>query len=286
VNAGIIVGASFALVGYAYRFLRTGDTKYVKIMRAFLPVLVILLILQPTLFGDFMGKAVASQQPTKFALMEGAYNTTQNPLVAFLAYGDPRHPVIGFDRLRDQCSSLGNSTLGNLSSLAPNVTLGSISSVSLRSICLSDLSRSESRLPLINAVYYLKIAFGIADLVALLGLAAFTFSLGTLSKITKRILASVGELRGVFLLSFVTIVASIFASGIGWFIREDGRKPWTVYGLLYPEELVTRFTIGPVLILFAVLFVAIALVGIYGIYVVSTRRLKFIELLKKGAGVE
>jgi len=27
-------------------------------------------------------------------------------------------------------------------------------------------------------------------------------------------------------------------------------------------------------------------VGIYGIYVVSTRRLKFLELLKKGAGEE
>ena len=72
VNAGIIVGMAFALVGYAYRFLKTGDAKYVRIMKAFLPILLILLILQPTLFGDFMGKEVAIQQPTKFALMEGA----------------------------------------------------------------------------------------------------------------------------------------------------------------------------------------------------------------------
>jgi cytochrome d ubiquinol oxidase subunit I len=286
VNAGIIVGMSFALVGYAFRFLKTGQTKYVRIMKAFLPVLLILLILQPTVFGDLMGKAVAFQQPTKFALMEGAYNTTQNPLVAFLAYGDPQHPIMGFDGLRDECNSLGNATLGNLTPLAPNVTLGSLSSVSLKSVCLSDLSKSESRLPLINVIYYLKIAFGIVDLLALTGLVALNFNLGILSKITRRVLSRLGERRGVFLFSLLVVLASIFASGIGWFVREDGRKPWTVYGLLYPEELVTRVAIGPVVMLFAPLFVAIALVGIYGIYVVSTRRLKFIELLKKGAGVE
>jgi cytochrome d ubiquinol oxidase subunit I len=286
VNAGIIVGISLALVGYAYRFLKTGEVKYVRILKAFLPLLLLLLVLQPTLLGDFMGKAVAIQQPTKFALIEGASNTTQNPLVDFLAYGDPRHPMIGFDTLRNQCNSLGNATLGKLSSLAPNVTLGSLSGVSLKSVCLSDLAKSEARLPLINALYYLKIAFGIVDLVGLFGLIALNFNLGLLSKITRRVLSRLGEQRGVFLLSLVVVAASILASGIGWFIREDGRKPWTVYGLLYPEELITSVPVGPVFILFAGLFVAVAAIGICGIYVVSTRRLKFIELLKKGAGVE
>ena len=135
-------------------------------------------------------------------------------------------------------------------------------------------------------MYYLKIAVGIVDLVAMVGLVALNFNLGVLSKITKRVLSRLGEQRGVFLLSLLVVVASVSASGLGWFVREDGRKPWTVYGLLYPEELITSVPIGPVFILFAVLFVAVAAIGIYGIYVVSTRRLKFIELLKKGGGVE
>ena len=286
VNAGIIVGISFALAGYAYRYLKTGQVKYMRILKTFLPLLLLLLVLQPTLLGDFMGKAVAIQQPTKFALIEGASNTTQNPLVAYLAYGDPKHPIVGFDALRNQCNTLGNATLGSLSSLAPNVTLGSIAGISLKSVCLSDLSASESRLPLINAIYYLKIACGIVDLVAVLGLATLNFNLGVLSKITRRVLSRLSEQKRVFLLSLVVVAASVFASGIGWFVREDGRKPWTVYGLLYPEELMTSVPIGPVVILFALLFVVVALVGIYGIYVVSTRRLKFIELLKKGGGVE
>ena len=66
-----------------------------------------------------------------------------------------------------------------------------------------------------------------------------------------------------------------------------GRKPWTVYGLIYPREVITSVTISPlVFVAFALLFVAVPVVGIYGIYIVSTRRLKFIELLKKGAGVD
>jgi hypothetical protein len=60
-----------------------------------------------------------------------------------------------------------------------------------------------------------------------------------------------------------------------------------VYGLIYPEELITPVSISPfVFVAFALIFVAVAIVGIYGIYIVSTRRLKFTELLKKGAGVD
>jgi cytochrome d ubiquinol oxidase subunit I len=287
VNAGIIVGISFALVGYAYRFLKTGQIKYVRIAKAFLPILLVLLILQPTVFGDMMGKAVAVQQPTKFALMEGATNTTQNAPIAFLAYGNPQHPISGFDTLRSQCDSLRQTTLGNIAaSAAPNMTLGPASSVTLKSVCLTDLSKSESHLLVIYPLYYAKIACGILDLVAIVALVALNFNLGALSRLTKRILNRFGQQKSVFLLSLLVVLTSIFASGLGWFIREDGRKPWTVYGLLYPEELITSVPVGPVFMLFAVLFVAVAMIGVYGIYVVSTRRLKFIELLKKGGGME
>jgi cytochrome d ubiquinol oxidase subunit I len=288
VNAGIIVGMSFGLVGFAYRFWRTGQAKYVRIVKAFLPILLVLLILQPTVFGDMMGKAVAFQQPTKFALMEGAVNTTQNPLIDFLAYGNPQRAIIGFDSLRSQCDSLGQTTLGNLAtSIGSNITLGSASSVSLKSVCQSDLFKSESRLPVIYPLYYAKIAFGIVDLMAIVGLFALNFNLRAFSRLSKRILNRFGERKSVFLLSLLVVLASIFASGLGWFVREDGRKPWTVYGLIYPEELVTPVSISPIVfVAFALIFATVAAIGVYGIYILSTRRLKFIELLKKGAGVD
>ena len=68
---------------------------------------------------------------------------------------------------------------------------------------------------------------------------------------------------------------------------ESGRKPWTVYGLLYPSEISTPVPINPVVLAaFTITFVVMAVVGIYGMYIVSTKRLRFIELLRKGAGVE
>jgi cytochrome d ubiquinol oxidase subunit I len=70
-------------------------------------------------------------------------------------------------------------------------------------------------------------------------------------------------------------------------VRDGGRKPWTVYGLLYPEEVVTPVPINPtVLAIFVLIFVAVAIIGLYGMYIVSTKSLKFVELLKKGGGVE
>ena len=93
------------------------------------------------------------------------------------------------------------------------MTLGSASSVSLKSVCLSDLSKSESRLPVIYSLYYAKIAFGILDLVAIVGLVALNFNLGALSRLTKRILNRFGEQKSVFLLSLLVVLASIFASG-------------------------------------------------------------------------
>jgi hypothetical protein len=57
--------------------------------------------------------------------------------------------------------------------------------------------------------------------------------------------------------------------------------------LIYPEELITPVSINPfVFLFFALVFAAVAAVGVYGIYIVSTRRVRFIELLKKEAGVD
>jgi cytochrome d ubiquinol oxidase subunit I len=288
VNAGMIIGMSFGLVGYAYRFYRTGDKKYVKIIRAFLPVLLILLILQPTVFGDLMGKAVAANQPTKFALMEHALTTTQNPLVAFLAYGDPNHLIYGFDRFRTACMTMKGDTLGNLvSHVVPNLNVGPASSTDLSDICLTDLANAEGWITAINAAYYAKITAGVIALVALLGLACFLFEVKGLSKLANRILAPLGHRKGVLLLSLIAMSGSVLAAAFGWFVREAGRKPWTVYGFLYPDELITPVAINPIVFaLFVLVFVVVALVGLFGIFVVATKGLKFIELLKKGAGVE
>ncbi len=272
VNAGIIVGMAFALAGYGYRFFKSSNKKNLKIIRAFLPILLVSLVLQPTVFGDFMGKMVAANQPTKFALMENAQTTITNPLISFLAYGDPSRPIVGFDTFAKACNSLGSNTLA---------------STKLSSVCLSDLALAESRIGVINAAYYAKIAFGVLALVSLVALTAYTFKIPILSKIAAVIFRRLGNRGTILLLSILLLVSTITPASLGWFIRENGRKPWTVYGLLYPSEISTPVPINPVVLAaFTITFVVMAVVGIYGMYVVSTKRLRFIELLRKGAGVE
>jgi cytochrome d ubiquinol oxidase subunit I len=220
--------------------------------------------------------------------MEAAQTTKANPLVSLLAYGDPQHPITGYDSFRAACESNRGKTLGHLvASTVPDVDTGSLSSIDLRDLCLSDLASAETRMSTVNAAYYSKITMGIVAFVSVISLAALLFNLNVLSKLSERILGRLGRKRAIFGVSILVLIGSVSAAMLGWFVRDGGRKPWTVYGLVYPGEVVTPVPINPwVLALFTFTFVAMAVVGIYGIYIVATRRPRFIELLKKGAGIE
>jgi cytochrome d ubiquinol oxidase subunit I len=282
VNAAMIVGISLGVAAYAYKFFRSGNIKYAKIMRAVLPILLVLLILQPTVFGDYMGKTVAADQPTKFALMEGAQTATQNPLVAFLAYGDPQHAIPGLDDFKETCQDNKNQTLGQLvSAVDPTLDAGPASSVDLQTLCVSDIAEAGTNMAAVNTAYYAKITLGAIALVSLIALVALSFSLGPLSSLTKRLLKPLGHRKAVLLLSFVVAIACVTTASLGWFVREVGRKPWTVYGLLYPKELITPVPMNPIaLALFVMTFVTVATVGLYGMYVVATKPFRFIRSLQ------
>jgi cytochrome d ubiquinol oxidase subunit I len=244
------------------------------------------MILQPTIIGDSMGKMVAAYQPTKFALMENINNTRTDPLVAFLGYGNPQRQVIGFDSFTDACQQLNNKTLGDLAHVV-NITAGPEASLSLKQLCLTDVSASAANLVSVNGAFYTKIASGIIALVALLALAALTFDFGIVSRISRRVFSRLGKERSTFLLSLIFLATVTIAAGLGWFVREVGRKPWTVYGLIYPEELITPVPINSIVLgLFTLAFVSMAIIGLYGMYYFATRPLEFTELLEKGAGVE
>ncbi len=288
VTAAIIVGMSVALAGYAYRYFKSGGDSSMKVMRAILPVLLILLILQPTVFGDFMGKMVAANQPTKFALMESMQTTENNPLMGILAFGDPQRSIPGFDRFTQECNSLSGQTLGNLvSKVAPTANPGNLSSVNLEQLCLSNLQTIDPQMGLISSAYFTKIGVGVIALLSLLIVVLSVFKIGVFSRIVSRLFASLGRRNTMLVFSVVEFAGCAVAAGLGWFVREVGRTPWTVYGLLSPQELVSPVAINPiVLTAFVMIFVTIGLVGIYGMFLVSTRSLRFIELLKKGAEVE
>ncbi|MCL4437393.1 MAG: cytochrome ubiquinol oxidase subunit I [Thaumarchaeota archaeon] len=288
VTAGMTIGASIGVLGFAFQYLKTGSFVYRKLLRAVLPVLLLLLIVQPVVFGDFMGKMVAAYQPTKFAMIEGIHQTTQNPLIAFLAYGDPAKPIVGFDAFRNASSKLNGTSLGDVAStVIPGVDSGKASTIDLGGLGASDLSKAEARIELLNPAYYVKIASGVIALISVVALTALLYRAGPISRLTNTIIRPLGERRAVLIFALLMLIGSVFAAVIGWYVREAGRKPWTVYGLVYPEEIVTPVQIEPaVLGGFALLFTAVSLVGIYGMYIVSTKPSRFTDLLRRSVAEE
>ncbi len=288
VTAAVIVGVSIAVAALAYRHLRTGEARYVKLLRPILPIILVLLIVQPTVFGDSMGKAVAAYMPTKFAMMEGALQTLQNPLLAFLAYGDATKPIPGFDSFRQACEAHGETTVRSLASaVVTGYTPGPSGDIKLRDLCLRDVSAAQSRVALVNSLYYTKIAWGVVALVSALALVSSVFNLGPISRIVNALTGRLSRRRLLFLLTLLILLGSILPASLGWYVREVGRKPWTVYGLLYPEELVTPTPVpATTMALFTAVFVAMAAGGLYGMYLVATRPLEFVRLLRRGAGLE
>lgn len=288
ITAAVIIGIAFAAAALAYKHLRTGDQRYVKLLKAFLPILLILVIVQPTVFGDSMGKAVAAYMPTKFAMIEGARTTYQNPLIAFLAYGDPSKPIPGFDEFRKACETHGDKTIAEVASaVVPGYEPGPSGNIRLRDLCLQDLAKAEEKIGPINAAYYVKIGSGVVALVSAVALTASVYNLGPLTRFVSVFERPLGRKKLLFVLALLVLLGAILPAALGWYVREVGRKPWTVYGLLYPEELVTPVSVpASTMALFTVVFTAMAVGGVYGMYLVASRPLEFVKLLRRGAGVE
>jgi len=288
VTAAVIVGMSIILAGYAYSFVKNNRTESLKIIRAFLPILAALLILQPVVFGDFMGKMVAAYQPTKFAAIEGLYESRRDPLLGFLAYNDPNALLIGFNDLAKNCEELrGVKLKERVPVIASKYIDPSVYELDLGELCWRDLLRARSEASILNTLYYVKIGSGAAALIGGLGLLLSLYNLGPLSRLLRKILGFLGERRVVALFATLILLGGILASSIGWFVREVGRKPWTIYGYLRQEEIVTPVPIDTAVItLFTTIFLAIGFISAYIMYVIATRPQKFSELFRRLTGNE
>ncbi|MEM4674207.1 MAG: cytochrome ubiquinol oxidase subunit I [Pyrobaculum sp.] len=293
--AGALIGLAVVMAGWLYRYYRSRDAKYLKIVKPMAFVFTVLFIVQAPVVAHFQGEVVAKYNPTKFALMEGAYETKYDPLKAFLAYGDPNRPIPGFDEFRKACMTHGDKTLGDLLRAAgvnstvrlaaEYVDLTSIKGVRLSDLCLADLEKAASYMPIIHTAYYTKTAFAILGGLAALALFFYFYKAPLFSKIAGLIVKILGgERRGLLALSILTILGTVLPAVLGWYVREAGRKPWTVYGLLYPEDVVTPvpYATDPVFLTWAYAVVlAVNLGGLAGLYIIATRKDKFLKMLKK-----
>ena len=97
----------------------------------------------------------------------------------------------------------------------------------------------------------------------------------TLSRISDAINNAIAKLvtKDVLpLLVFIMAIAADLASISGWAAREIGRQPWTIYGLVTTNEVVTPIQITPLfeVIVYAI-FTAVAIGGAVAMYYAATR---------------
>ncbi|MEM1928036.1 MAG: cytochrome ubiquinol oxidase subunit I [Acidilobaceae archaeon] len=300
--AAVIMGSSIALAAWAYRYYKTGEKRVLKIIAAILAPIVILLLIQATISGHFMGSVVVEYNPTKFAMMERARETYHNPLIGLLAYHDPSHPIIGFDELKKRCEALGDATLGDLAG-ALGVTRGDLEEaaralgvaldggrldatlrIKARDVCLADLEKAEALVDIIFVSYYAKLAGAGVAVVSALLLSGMLYNVPVITSVSRAVSSTLGERRAVLVFGILLALGVIAASSLGWYVREVGRKPWTVYGLIYPEEVVTvvDYASSPLFLLYAsAVILAVTLGGMAAMALVAAKYDEITETLRR-----
>jgi len=261
-GAGLVVSAFTAMAGFAMRLLRAGEgvdpeyRRYLETGFRFTAVLAAVLIAyQGFISGHEMGVAVAHYNPEKFAAMEGtAEGFTSIPkllraeglvekMMSMLAYGDPNVGLPRYDKIPGdycRCSVTG-------------------------------LPDYDCRPPLIlHYIYYTKVGLGF--LMGLYGLVMALVAMRDRWGWADRLLRLVrieGRPRWLLSLALLFAVISQVVSNMGWAVREIGRKPWTIYGMMTVDVAGTTNPLAHLassLALVAIYYIAILAVLVYAVW--------------------
>ncbi|MCE4601071.1 MAG: cytochrome ubiquinol oxidase subunit I [Desulfurococcales archaeon] len=248
IGSALTVSAFTMLGAYALRIKRYGEASpeykdYIDSAFKFAAVFALVIIaLQGFVFGHEMGVSIAHYNPEKFSAMEATTSkitplTKLMPgaekLAAFLAYGDPNAPLPSYDEIPDNYCAC-QATLGD------------------------DMARIGTCKPplIIHYLYYTKIGLGV-----LLGLYAlilvFYLWRSGVSGVPGWLLA----------LGPVALVVAQIVSYFGWAVREIGRKPWTIYGVMTPDVAHTANPASTAAVALVALFFIVVLAALgYSVY--------------------
>ena len=215
--ASASVGVFWAASGFAILILkrRTELDYYLKAVKTLLAIGAVLILAQGAT-AHWMGAVVYEYQPTKFALIAGLDVSKPDPIVGLTMFGDPNYIFDGFDKLVEAARNHPN----------PNLVIGGVSAVD---IAVADTLKASNLIGVVYPMYMIKISVAaLSLLISLVILSVFVFRRFWQSRLN--------------LLPYIALVMGVFTplmAGLGWAVREIGRKPWTVYGLVYPDEIIT-----------------------------------------------
>ena len=215
--AGFIVASALVAGVYATAWLKGRRDHYHR--AALIVPLAVLSLAAPAqvVIGDWAGRTVADEQPTKLAAMEGLDQTTKG---ADLTLGG-----VYFDGKVHGGITIPKG-LSRLDDHDPNATVQGLDEVP-----------ADDRPPVGWVRNSFQVMVGIGTLLALLALwfLWFRWRRGALPQ-TKWFY------RAVIAAGPLSLVALI----CGWFVTEIGRQPWIVYELMRTEDAVTGATGIPI----------------------------------------
>ncbi|MEM4739374.1 MAG: cytochrome ubiquinol oxidase subunit I, partial [Acidilobaceae archaeon] len=139
----------------------------------------------------------------------------------------------------------------------------------------------------VNIAYYTKIFGGVIAFISAILLAGVMYRIPLVSSISRRLVNIIGRgdyAKSIFILTILIALGVALAAVLGWYVREVGRKPWTIYGLIYPSEVVTVVDYARTLeftIFASAIIIAINVAGIYAMYIVASRHAVFTQLLER-----
>ncbi len=251
---GAIIVACFETAAvFSYNYLRGGKVSqkpfYLKIMKSAYGFGGVAMFAQ-AFAGDQMARIVYAFQRLQFISFEGiSPKGGIDPPIGLLLYGNPFHYFRGFDYY--------NSLASNSSQ--PSVVLQSVSFA----------QQSE---PLLHFLYYTMVISG--SILLILGISYFGLYVKRIDSLVRFVTRLPTE-RFLIYTSFLAPILALAAGGSGWAIREIGRHPWTVYGLIQYPQVVTSVSITAQ---FSVLIMAIEVVllvgGLLALYFIPTRALE------------
>ena len=197
--------------------------------RSFKLALITLAVVAPlqVLVGDAAGGAVFEHQPAKGAAIEGHWETNAPGTAAPWS-------LLAWPNQKEQRNDWSIEVPGVLSMLATHEVHGKVTG--MRDIPLAD---QPPALPLLY--YAFRVMAGIGMLLAALALwTAFG-----LRKARGR-LSALLEQRKLLLAWVLCIPLPYIAVECGWIVREVGRQPWAVYGLLRTSQSASSVAAGAV----------------------------------------
>lgn len=170
--------------------------------------------------GDFMGRVVYEYNRLKFLAFENfSPNGGTDPVMGLLLYSNPNHFFQGF-----------------------NYYLGLAQNSIDPSAAISSITYAQTFEAWAYPVYWSMVISGILLFIFAIAYTGIYFK--PIDKLINKILRVSSE-KFIVYTSLVAPFLGLIAASAGWAVREAGRHPWAIYGLIQYWQVITPNTITP-----------------------------------------